>query len=542
MRRILRSVFALALVAGVMNIGLSPSASGSTTTPRWVKHVRNYPGGISNGVRASISHAVTAAAARQRTRAHAAVAGNVLVNTEDAVPGVPQNETQVAYSEDDPTTAVAMSNDYLDGGLFIGTTHDGGNTWTSRFFTPRFHDTGDFCSGGDPAVVYSARDHVFYAAQLCFFRIHPESEVQVMQSTDGDHWTGGRYSADVIDNFDLGTGTVDDSVFYDKEQLAVDNNPASPNFGRLYVTYVKFVLDNTGFSTFCPGQLSYTDDVDANNDGDLRDTTFTQIPVMPDRPDDPDGKNSSANQGLQPAVDDQGGLGISFMQEDCNTSVDRRIFFRHFDSNLNEGPLVKINKRGEWQDNQNPHDLLPNKNARLPASTSAPLVWNDTTGTFQFITQNNINRKGKITGTPTGADISYTESHDYGAHWEHMVFVAVDGNGDPAPKDQFFPWQAVDSTGATHAIWYDNRNDPNNVLIETFHVVTADTSDWSPNDDISTASWNPNISFFSSGAFIGDYIGVAAGTANLEYPVWADGRDSPGPPHGDTDIYTVPNP
>ena len=549
MRRALRSSAALALVAGLMAVGLSSGATGSTRyTPRWVKHVRNYPGGMSGTVRMSVRRAVIQAQARDNPivrsgRVRAAVA-NVQVN-DDTDPKLPQNETQVAYSEVNPHTAVVMSNDYVDGGLYIGTTHDGGNTWKSQRLVPRVPETGDFCgAGGDPAVVYSARDSAFYASQICFFRNHPESGIQVIQSrNEGDTWTGARYGSTVINNVNT-DGSVDESVFYDKEQLAVDNNPASPHYGRLYVTYIKFVLDETGFSTTCPVQLSYTDDVDPDDNGDLRDAVWTNVAIMPDRLDDPDGKNTSSNQGAQPAVDDQGGLGISFFQEDCNTSYDRKILFRHMDASGTLGPLVKINRAGEWKDNPNKHDLLAPKNARLPASTSAPLVWNDTTNTFQFITQNNINHNGNKTGTPTGADISYAESHDYGATWEHMVFVAVDGSGDPALRDQFFPWMAVDELGQTHAIWFDNRNDPGNLLIETFHDTTFDTAIWGPNDVISTAAWDPNQAFFGSGSFIGDYNGLAAGVNEevLEYPVWTDGRNSPGVPYGDADIYTVPNP
>jgi len=122
-----------------------------------------------------------------------------------------------------------------------------------------------------------------------------------------------------------------------------------------------------------------------------------------------------------------------------------------------------------------------------------------------------------------------------------MRTVSTDAFGNPAPHDQFFPWIAVDPQGITHIVWLDNRNDPTNVNIETFEQQTLDTSVFLSNVDISTASWNPNAGFFSSGAFIGDYIGVAAAENGIEYPVWTDGRKSLGPPLGQTDIYTVPN-
>ena len=120
---------------------------------------------------------------------------------------------------------------------------------------------------------YSARDNAFYAAQLCFMRFHPESEIQVIQSKDN------RRSLDplpasarsVITNFDdnLGDSTV---AVLDKELLAIDNNPSSPFYGRLYSrTSSSLQPGPDGFSDYCPVQLAYPDEVDPNNDTDLQD-------------------------------------------------------------------------------------------------------------------------------------------------------------------------------------------------------------------------------------------------------------------------------
>jgi hypothetical protein len=56
---------------------------------------------------------------------------------------------------------------------------------------------------------------------------------------------------------------------------------------------------------------------------------------------------------------------------------------------------------------------------------------------------------------------------------------------------------------------------------------------------ISTRSWNPNLGFFTSGAFIGDYNGIAASDRAV-YPVWTDGRNSAFDQTGigETDIFT----
>ena len=58
MRRALYASVVLAVLAA-MTLTMVGAASGSTTyVPRWVKHVRNYPGGLDGTVRASLKRGV----------------------------------------------------------------------------------------------------------------------------------------------------------------------------------------------------------------------------------------------------------------------------------------------------------------------------------------------------------------------------------------------------------------------------------------------------------------------------------------------------
>jgi hypothetical protein len=119
----------------------------------------------------------------------------------------------------------------------------------------------------------------------------------------------------------------------------------------------------------------------------------------------------------------------------------------------------------------------------------------------------------------------------------HAKFISITPTGAPAPNDQFMPWIAVDENGNLHAIWYDNRNDPDNHMMETFQAFSADDGSTWKNFNISSVAWDPDDSFFTCGCFIGDYTGLAASNAVI-YPIWTDGRNSPGAPLGETDIYT----
>jgi hypothetical protein len=539
MRRYVR-VFAALALGSAFGLTAIPPAGATSGTPRWVLHVQRYPGGISNGVRAyaegdviSAQRTVSGSTTSVPPASKAGGLTNIQMN-EDSSPPMPQNETSVAFNLTDPNQVVAASNDYVNTGLWIGHSSNGGQTWSSWFQAPQVGPTRDACTGGDPSVVYSLRDSAFYVSTLCFSRAHPESELHVWRSTDnGAHWTPSRLSGIAVSNLFLnkaGDLVTDPSVFYDKELLAVDNNPASDFYGRLYMTYVKFHFRASGFSDFCPVQVAFTDDTDPNDDGSLRDGVWTRSSVVPDNPK-AGGLGESANQWAMPVVDDQGGLDIAYALEECNTAIDHGLRFRRsIDGGVSFSPAVTIDKPGQFQDNPDPGDLLPDKTPRLPISPS--LTFDPVHAGLVFAYQNNVN------SAVSGADISVQRSADYGGSWSDAQFISV-GGGAPAANDQFFPAIGTDPSGVIHAIWFDNRNDPGNRMIETFHADSADGgATWSANGNISTADWDPNTAFFSSGSFIGDYNWIAPASTSREYAVWTDGRNSPGPPLGQTDIFT----
>ena len=316
------STFAVALALLTATIALAPSAVSAAGTPRWVKHVRNYPGGISAGVRARLvalqAETGTAGAA---SAALQLVAGTDVQMNDDCDPPLPQNETSVAVNTTDPDNAVSAANDYCGDGFWIGHTTDGGATWTSEFKDPKLSPDSlsieeRRCFGADPSVVYSDRDAAFYLSTLCYSPSNPSSEAHVWRSTDGGAtWTDSVDAAVAITNI-AGDGSIDGSVFYDKELLAVDNNPASLNYGRLYMTFIKFHMTGaSGRSDYCPVQLATT-----NPSGDPDDWSWTHTAVVPDDPGSK-GVGASANQWAMPVVDETGALDVAYALEDCNTGA-----------------------------------------------------------------------------------------------------------------------------------------------------------------------------------------------------------------------------
>jgi len=264
-------VFPLLLTSTLLTVTgdvlLKSEVDAADSKPRWVLHVERFSGGISNGVRFSLDPGVVEA---QRRNAAAlteprSIGSNVQMNS-DSYPGVPQNEESVAYSLEDPLVAVAAANDYVSGGVVVMRTNDGGQHWRSLRVVPQYVPTRDFCSGGDPAVAYSLRDHAFYLSQLCFFRAASPSEVHVFKSVDGGKtWTPGRFAAVAATNYSPTFGLDDPSFFNDKEYIGVDNYPGSPHYGRIYVSYTRFHMLPDGFSDSCPIQLSHTDEIPSEN-------------------------------------------------------------------------------------------------------------------------------------------------------------------------------------------------------------------------------------------------------------------------------------
>jgi hypothetical protein len=531
---------ALALVAASGTAMAAAPAAGAAP-PLWVRHVQRYEGGISNGVRASLRAAGSPAAAGGGHSAQAPAApdtaasipfpgGNVQMNA-DSTPPQPQNETSVAYDWYSPLHAVAAANDYVSAGFQIMRTADGGRTWSAQYFVPQLFPQRAPCTASDPWVDYSRRDHAFYLVMLCFFRDRPESEVHVVKSIDdGRTWTPSRYDAVAATNVNPDTLAANASVFLDNNQIVVDNNPSSPHYGRIYVTWVKFHMKPSGFSDYCPVQLSWTDEIPTVVPSDA---SWHHTKVVPDQPNGP-GIGLSANQWPRPQVQRNGDLDIAYALEDCNSGIDRHLELQRSTDGGNSflGHPVQVDKRGEFTDNPDKGDVLPPTAFRAPLSPSLDV--NKRTGTLTLLYQNNVDRKR------SKADISYQQSHDGGRTWSRMRFLSVGAGGAPARNDQFFPAVDSDEAGNVFAIWFDRRLDPANHDIDTFQSESHDDGrTWTPNHRISSASWNPDQSFYDCGCFIGDYNSIAASDQAV-YPVWTDGRRNPFARTGigETDIFT----
>ncbi len=188
-------------------------------------------------------------------------APDVTVNLDTA--GAPQNETTLAVDPNNHNRVVAAANDYVTrtwpcfvggtpcsrlGDGYSGTyySNDGGAHWCCVSSDPSHLGTlipgvdhlagGQYDAGGDPAVAFDSRGHVYYAG-LGFDRTAPPNTVAVNKGT-----------FDASGKLTWGpptfiNPTTSPAIFNDKEWIAADSHPASPFRDRVYVTWTRFIFN-----------------------------------------------------------------------------------------------------------------------------------------------------------------------------------------------------------------------------------------------------------------------------------------------------------
>jgi hypothetical protein len=234
---------------------------------------------------------------------------DVTVNQDTA--GAPQNETSIAVDPNNPDRLVGGANDYVartwsctisgtpcsalaDG--YSGTyfSNDGGQTWCCTATDPGHLGTlipgvtrlagGQYDAGGDPAVAFDSKGHVYYAG-LGFNRTSAPNTVEVSKGT----FSGGNLSwgAPTFIN-----QTTSPSTLNDKEWIAVDSHQGSPFQDRIYVTWTRFLF-SAGTGSYIQSPIAFV----SSSDGGA---TFTSPKLI--------SGNVLYGQGSRPVVGPDGTL------------------------------------------------------------------------------------------------------------------------------------------------------------------------------------------------------------------------------------------
>ncbi len=401
-------------------------------------------------------------------------------STGDTSTSTTQSETSIARNEVTGTLCSGYndSNDFSSFGGFSRSV-DGGATWDDRESVPG-------PSGGDPSIVWRRADGKFYYALL------RSGGLGIWRSDDD--CLSFTFVAQIASGSD------------DKELMAVDNNPASPFFGRLYVVWTDFGAGSRIFSTF-------SDDAGAS--------WSTQLALS--------GVGIDV-QGAWPVVAPNGDVFVGWLRWNPWPSgpVDIEIA-RSTDGGVSYSLVInpmtaQVNPRDAGATGACGRPAL-NENIRyLPSPQLA--VGPD--GALHVV----------YSYDPDGFDVGdvvnvyYRKSTDSGATWGPEIQL----NDDATSNDQYFPTLSVSPENILVSTWYDRRLDAANSLQDTFKSVSPDGgATWLANERVSDVSTPIYLDPELATCYHGDYDQIAqeTGFALLQ---WSDDRNIQNG-HNDPDVW-----
>jgi hypothetical protein len=442
---------------------------------------------------------------------------NARVNSNPATFSRPQVEPSIASNPQNPLQLVTGFADFQNEPIVndtapgVALSADGGKTWAAPLQGPNLPDPPGFTWGsrvlathlaaGDSAVVWGLESTVYFST-LGFHNneVPPNNDCSsgglfVYRSDDaGNTWTLP-VNGPAIHNTQ--------TIFRDKEYIAVDSNPLTPFAGRVYMVWDDDVY--SGCPQFFDGPqknfITRNITFSFSSDGGA---TWTAPSVLA----------SGCLVSAVPAVAVNGDLYVVWF--DCNSGI-RQMVRKSSTGGLSFEPAVAA-ASGLTA----PPNPLIGSNFRVG---SFPAIATDPTDAKRvYVTWSSDNG-------PSQTDVFVTHSLNGGLMWSAPVRVNDDPPGNP--RDQFFPWVAVDIDGTVRLMWGDDRLDlvnPGGKLYDIFMAESVDHgASFGVNVRVTTQSSNPDFDGFN-GTFIGDYFGLSAsGVA-----VWGDTRN------GNQDIFGGP--
>jgi hypothetical protein len=500
-RRLVRSLAAVALTGSLLVTlsGPSPAAPG----PAELSEAMPPPSGITTLDPVTITEDVSSIASQVPSAAAPPFGPNILASVNAASLLRPQTEPTVASKPSNRNVLIGGYMDFVED-AFPGVTRsaDGGFSWSAPSggatlpnppgFTWGDRTSASRLAAGDPAIAWGLGDTVYYST-LGFqdFKNPPTPNtcdvggLHVYRSDDGGQTWMLPAGGPAIPNTQ--------TIFRDKEFIAVDSNPLSPHAGTVYM-----VWDDDQYLD-CP------QDFDTNFD--VRRIMFSKSTDGGATWSDPLTLATGCLVTPVPAVGRDGAVHVVWY--DCNSAGNPRQLVRtSTDGGVSFGAAVAA--ASGFTDCPNP--LLGASfrvNAAFPAIATDPtdanrvyVVWSSCTVASQ-------------------ADVFLARSTNGGGTWSAPLRVNDDAASNP--RDQFMPWLTVDDQGDVWVMWGDDRLDSVNAGGHFYDIFTARSTDngasFGANVRVTSESSDPDIDF--GGGFIGDYFGFAScGT-----PIWADTRN-----------------
>ncbi|MFZ1630050.1 MAG: hypothetical protein WAV70_14080, partial [Anaerolineae bacterium] len=416
---------------------------------------------------------------------------DVLVNNPTLDPGGTshtQSETSIARNETTGTLCSAYNDSYS--GVVQGIGYTGFSRSTNGGVS--FTDNGAVPTGagglsyGDPSLVWRKSDGLFYITTL------HASGLGLWKSTDDCAtltWVGMAHS-----------GANDD-----KELMAVDNNAASPYYGRLYIAWTDFTdarihaiySSNAGATWSSPVILSASG-VDV--------------------------------QGAWPAVAPNGDYYVSWVRWNPYPSGPINI---EVVRSTNGGTTFAATAN-PLTGGINPQASGPTASCGRPALNGnirylpSPQITVSPNGNLHVV----YSRDPDSLNTGDVIDVYYRRSTDNGATWGAEVKL----NDDATTRDQFFPTVSAGPSGRIVATWYDRRLDAGNLLFDYYMRISHDGgATWQASQRVSDVSSPVYIDPSLASCYHGDY-DQQLQDAGFGYIQWSDDRNIQSG-HQDPDVW-----
>ena len=436
----------------------------------------------------ALLHASMAAAASASVPRTAPLA---LVNVDTTPVAAAQNETTIDTDPLDPNVMLGGVNDYRSspsGDVNCGYTRtsDGGQTWSSGVLTGITRNNPgtpfDYGAAGDPSVFYGDNGTAYFAC-LAFDRSFGRSAIVVEKSKDG----GATWSKPVAVAHSESL-----SLVHDKEMMTVDNAPASPFHGRVYVAWTEFMGD--------PDASPSVEVISHSSDNGK---TWSKPKVLSGAP--------SGVEGSHPAVGPDGTIYVSWcsgIQICVNGTAASQIM------------VTKSTDGGKtWTD-----PVVAASLNSLPATLPGDKFRVNSLPTTAV---NPVNGDVYVSyaGEATDANVYVVRSTDGGDTWSKPLKMR------PGSEDQFFQWMRISPAGILWICAYDQHWNAGTLL---------DMSCWKSKDGVTfgkaarytTESSDPAHDGFG-GLFIGDYTGLTLDANGKPHPLWTDTRS------GNADAWTA---
>ena len=442
---------------------------------------------------------------------------------------LPNNEPDIEVDPADPNHLIASSNDYDQCCDAFYTSFDGGKTWAVGDMS----NLGPKRIGSDPVTVFSMKHKsIAIHSSLNFVCTNRagcgEGDLVVSLSTDGGLTWGRPVQVADGEGFDVDPY----QLFHDKEWIVADNNPHSPFYGRVYLTWSAFEAIN--------GSYISSEIWEAHSDDGGR--TWSA-------PQEISGANAALctyqhhgaagkcdqNQFSVPTVGPDGTVYVAFQNEQNESLWEAGEVFD------NQYLLVKSTDGGETWSQPRKIIGLEDGSQDYPFN----VVGRQTLSAYQM----RVNSAGNIVADPhvpgraylvfadnrngrhdhdnpiTNTDVFVMWTEDWGQTWQGPDQV------NPSLQDQWFPWIEVNpATGELGVVYHDRRRADQSVYNTTFS--SGSPGNWS-HLKVSTAASHPKDSwFFNAGTpncphcatFIGDYNNISYGSDGTAHMVWTDRR------------------